>query len=332
VVTGDFYINTPIGDKVRFNLQSQYGYGFYDDYQPVFMLYNPQQGVYPVTDAITESISDSPKPFVFVTGDINSGPLTFDVNYRKLDYWFPDDYLNTDYKAGEEAELVTLTYIMDEVPPFSIIKALSAGWYAFIRNTQMMIQYDQDITAASLVSSSYQRKAATVELKNDQSLAIYNYDVYFKYDFEGNALGPDQTVDTRVPSYKVNAMTKLLVTNYFTISLLGRWEKLFEVPEYSTADGAYLPYTYNIDRYTGYTEIGYKFNRNLKVTLDYKLMGTDYKTDILHTDFYTTLEYTTLGSIVVDLSYGAAPFTGYWLDDFTDDTVNEYMVSFKGYF
>jgi len=332
VVTGDFYINTPIGNRARFDIQSQGGYAFYDDYTPAFVMYNPQQGVYPVTDAITESISNSPKPFVYVNGDFNSGPLTFNMNYRKLDYWFADDYLSSNYKAGEEAELATLTYIMDDVPPFSIIKSWSAGWYAFIRNTQMMFQYDQDITAASLTASSYQRKAATLEIKNDQSLAIYNYDIYFKYDYEGNAIGPDQTVDTRVPLYKLNAITKLLVTNSFTISLLGRWEKLFDWPEYSTSSSAYEPYTSNIDRFTGYTEIGYKFNRNFKATLDYKVMGTDYKTDCLHTDILGTLEYVMLGSIVIDLSYGSAPFTGYWLDDLYDDTVNQYTATFKAYF
>ncbi len=331
IITGDFYFNTPIADKAMFNLQSQGGYAFYDDYQPVYMLYNPQQGgVYAASDAVSQNISNSPKPFVYVTGDVNSGPLTFDVNYRKLDYWFPDDYINRDYKSGEEAELATLTYIMDEVPPFSIIKALSAGWYAFIRNTQMMFQYDEDLTSASAVGSAYQRHAARLELKNDQSLAIYNYDIYFRYDYEGNKIGPSQTVDTRVPSYTLNLSTKLLVTNYFTISLLGRWEKLFDNPEYSVANGTYS--NSNINRMTGYTEIGYKFSKNTKITLDYKVMGTSYKTDIPHTDFYLDLEHVIWGSIVLDLIYGVKPFTGYWLDDLTDDTINRAMVTLRGYF
>jgi len=51
-----------------------------------------------------------------------------------------------------------------------------------------------------------------------------------------------------------------------------------------------------------------------------------------HSNIYSELEFNGLGAFNVVLSYGLEPFTGYWLDDASDDTMNRFCLTFKGYF
>jgi len=304
---GDTSLNIPVLDLLTINLKSEVLATYYQSLNPVYVLPGP-----PFQYAI-ESISENDKKmFTYIEGSLRYGYLTLYSFYRQIDNKFAAYYCNPDMKAGFINKDVKLTYVVDDLPPFSILKYWSSDWAAFVRNTSLMFEYD----AGKSTTDDYSRDTYTLDLKNDESLAFYNYHIWFRHNTEGNA--------DKIISRKLSGFTKILLTDFLTFRLLGRIDDTRGVVKikdnYETR-----PYL----QLTGFIETSLQLTKYIILTANYKYLHNEYEN---HNNLYAKLEANLWGSINMIISYGEAPLTGYWLDDNCNDTVNKYTILFKGRF
>jgi hypothetical protein len=288
--------------------------------------YAAQQPVYLLPGAyVVQNISsDGAKNFIYGEADLRAGYLQLTAFWRQIDQYFDADYFSTDYSAGHLEKDVKATYTMDEVFPFSYLKMLSSDFEAFVRNTQLMCEYDE----TDSYIDTYGKHAVTVDLKNDESLALYNYHFWFMWNSSGTAV--------KIPTYTVTGLTKMLFSNMFTIKLLGRY-----VNEQTNYFGNELSaYQVNINRLEGMIEASMQLTSALKMTANYKATSSSDHTS--NGNWYAEMDANLYGSLSLALTYGGIPFTGYWYDDSFDnnspkyptynDTTTIYTVSLKGRF
>ena len=274
----------------------------------------------------SEEITDEDSVMlIYAAANAKIGDFAIDGYYRDIGGKFPANYLNPDFKAGTAAKMVTMSYLMDDVWPFAGIKTVSNDWAKWVNYTKLMVQLD---FMDSFVDS-YERQTVVVSLQNDQSLALANYVLYFKYNREGNGedLGANQP-DTLMPAYTVNADTKILFGNTLSLGVMARYEKTQEFAD--TDSLTHTPYTkVDIDRYTGFLELSYKFTNDIRLTGSYKLMvkGTEMEHNL-----FAKFEADLFGSLTFSAAYGLQPFTGYWKDNYNDNTRDIVSLTLKGRF
>jgi hypothetical protein len=207
--------------------------------------------------------------------------------------------------------------------PFASIKLISPEFAAFVRNTQLMCEYDETDSAID----AYGKHAVTVDLKNDESLAFSNYHFWFMYTSEGN--------DLKTPTLSVTGLTKLLIQNMLTIKLLGR----FENTQCSYFGGVVQPAPVSLSVLEGFVEASLQITRDLRFTGSYKAMSLSDNTS--HGNWYAQIDASLMGYLSLSLSYGGIPFDGYWYSDSSpgtgyrststyNDTQTFYTVSLKG--
>jgi hypothetical protein len=306
VFGGDTSIYLPWKGILDLNLKGEVLYSQYAATAPVYIL--------PGNDSvISQDLSDNSKNF-FMYGetDLHFGYLTLAAFYRDIGANFLALYSDPDYGIGNREYDTKATYIMDEVFPFNIIANISQDMSTFVHDTQLMVEYGSNHS----IASTYKRDTYTVDLKNDESLALYNYHLWWKYNNEGD---PNPW-----PDNSITGVTKIQAGNMLTFRLLGRYEglrgDLYE-------SGAYIIKDYS--KVTGFLETSLKFTKQLQLTGSYKCLDSY---DGMHGSWYAQLEANMLGSFNMILGYGVQPFTGYWLDDNNDDTITRFTLAFKGYF
>lgn len=274
----------------------------------------------------SEEITDADSVMmIYAAANAKIGDFAIDGYYRDIGGKFPANYLNQDFKAGTVAKLVTMSYLMDDVWPFSDIKKINGDWAKWVNYTKIQLQLD----AMDSNVDSYERQTVMVSLQNDQSLALANYVLYFKYNREGN--GEDTAADqpdTIMPSYTINADTKILFGNIVSLGIMGRIEK---TQEFSDTDSlTTTPYAKaDIDRYTAFIELAVKFTNDIRLTGNYKLI---LKGDESRQNWFAKFEADLFGSLTAAVSYGAEPFTGYWKDSYNDYTRDIVTMTLKGRF
>lgn len=317
---GDAGISLPFGNILTLGLNGEYLLSAYDNLKPVYLLQDENSINY-VAEEIKNS---SDKSLSYLRGDIHIGEFKMYSVYRKIGEQFSGRFINLDYKIGSEAKIFNITYLLDGIPPFSILATFSPEWAAFINYTQLMLEYD----ANKSIVDTYSRDTYTIQIKNNPSLALYNYDFYFKYNYEGNAEDKSANqIDTRTPTTTFNLSTNLsFFGNKISSKLLGRYE-LIRDTVYNNTKASYE----DIDatKITGFIEIKYKPFRELEFAVNYKHI---LKNEEVHNNFYTEISAILFDLVTANISYGAPPFTGYWLKDFSDDTKNMITISAKGYF
>ncbi|MCX8092775.1 MAG: hypothetical protein N3E50_01250 [Candidatus Goldbacteria bacterium] len=307
VFGGDTVFNIPIFDLMTINLKGEALMTYYQSLNPVYMLSGP-----PFQYAIETIPEKDRKMLTFVEGSMRYGYLTLYSYYRHVDNYFAAYYCNPDLRAGFINKDIKMTYVLDDIPPFSIIKYWGGDWNTFVRNTSLMIEYD----AGKSTTDDYSRDTYTIDLKNDESLAFYNYHIWFRHNTEGN-------VD-KIVSKKLSGFTKILLFDFLTFRLLGRID--------DTRGAVKVNNTYEIRPYlqwTGFIETSIKITKDIILTGNYKHIRNEYET---HNNLYAKLEANLWGMINMIISYGEEPLTGYWLDDNSNETVNKYTLLFKGRF
>jgi len=299
------------------SLKAEYLKTMYDETQPVYL-----NGINYVSETINP---DAPCTLVYGLAELNAGDLVLKGSYRQIDEKFLGSFLNSDYKLGTANQIINATYILDNTPPFSALKSMSEEWAKFINYTQLMAEYD----AMSSEVDTYERKTVTISLKNDQSLAFSNYEIYFRYNFEGKNIDPEnkQEIDSRVPSYKLNAATKLSLIKELTLGITGRYETYSQVTG-SESNGTFEMKD-SLTALTGHIEAIYKFSQDIRLKAGIKALT---KHDGSHLNFNSELSATLLGTLNMSLTYGSEPFTGYWKDDLSDDTADVISLSVRGSF
>jgi hypothetical protein len=304
---GDTVVYLPWKNVMDLYMKGEVLYTQYAADEPIYNIaYDPLK-------YISDDLSDHSKNTLYYgeTG-LHFGYLTLTGFYREIGANFMADYVNPDYGVGNREYDVKATYIMDEVFPFSYIRNISPEFATFVHYTQLMGEYGSNHS----ISSTYKRDTYTIDLKNDESLALYNYHIWWKSNKEGDP--------TQWPSNSITGMTKILAGNYFTFKLLGRYEGL---RGYLYGSNSYLLKDYT--QLTEFAEASLKINKQLKLTGNYKWLSSD---GIVHTNWYAELEANFMGSFNIVLSYGLQPFTGYWLDNNNNDTQTRFVLAFKGYF
>lgn len=304
-ITGiDFSAGIAPLSSLNIVLKGELLYSAFETHTPVYVLLGP-----PFTYASSAIKNDVGRMLKYLQADIQFGSLQVNSTFRIIDPNFSMNYADPDIKTGETGIIVKATYLMDNVWPFSALSLLSSEWAAFVRNTSLMAEYDANsVSARPGETSAYGRQTYTIDLKNDQSLALYNYEIWVKYNNEGTA--------SKVSTLKASAVTKILLGSALTLKLLGRVETSKNTIE------EYL-------RGTGFFEASLKITKDIKLTGSYKLLGF---LDEFHSNWYAELESILFGSVSVILSYGEKPFTGYWSDDLNNDTITRFGASVKGYF
>ncbi len=299
------------------SVKAEYLKTLYDEPQPVYL-----NGVSYVSETIDSS---APSSLIYGIGEINSGDLVLKVSYRQIDEKFLGSFINQDYKLGTKNEIINTVYIVDNIPPFSVLKTYSEEWAKFVNYTQLMAEYD----AMQSSVDTYERRTVTISLKNDQSLALSNYEVYMRYNYEGKNIDPanKQEIDGRVPSVRFNVNTKISPLKELTFGIIGRYEIYSSVIE-SGAQGLFIMKD-GLEKITACLEASYKFTTDIKLKVNYKLSS---RYDGIHTNFYSELSGNFYGTLNLALSYGAEPFAGYWKDDLNDDTVDLISLSLRGTF
>lgn len=317
---GDAGVNIPFGDILTLAINGEYLISAYDNEKPVYLLENEESISY-----IAEEIKDTDdRTLNYIAGDIHIGELKFYSNYRKIGGKFFGRYIDMDYKVGSEAKIFNLTYILDGVPPFSQLAQISSEWASFVNYTQIMLEYD---TNKSIVDT-YTRDTYTIQLKNNPSLSFYNYDVYFKYNYEGNAEDKSANqIDTRVPATTFNFLTNIsLWGNKISSKLLGRYERIRDTIYNAVKD---IYEDIDTSRITGFVEIKYKPFRELEFVTNYKHI---IKNEETFGNFYAEISAILFDLLTMNISYGSTPFTGYWLENASDETKNMITLTIKGYF
>ncbi|HRU38709.1 MAG TPA: hypothetical protein P5511_02435, partial [Candidatus Goldiibacteriota bacterium] len=307
VFGGDTSFAFPVLDIVRLGLKGEVLMTHYETLSPVFALIGPPFQYTPQT--LTE---DGGKMMAYAEASARAGFLTVYGYYRHIDNEFAAHYCNPDIKAGFQNRLIKASYIVDDLPPFSIIKSWSPDWASFVRNTQIMAEYDTGWST----TDDYSRQTYTLDIKNDESLAYYNYHIWYRNNTEGNA--------RKTVSNKISGFTKILLFDILTFRLLGRVDN---------TGGTVLNdsvYEYkNYTQLTGFVEASLKLTRDLTLTASYKALFNEFAS---HSNLYAKLEANFLGLMSAALSYGKPALTGYWLDDDSNDTSDMYMITFKGRF
>jgi hypothetical protein len=95
----------------------------------------------------------------------------------------------------------------------------------------------------------------------------------------------------------------------------------------SYLDNALSPYNYS--QVTGFIQASVKFSKDFQLTVNYKAVNYN---NYLHSNWYGEFDLNALWALNMAISYGVQPFTGYWLDDNSDDTISRFALTFKGYF
>ncbi len=316
VYGGDTSIYLPWKDVMDISLNGEFLYTQYASTSPVYLIRIP--GSSPLS--LPQDLSDDSKnTFIYGGTGIHTGYLTLAAYYREIGSDFEAAYINPDYGVGNREYDAKATYIMDNIFPFNIISNINSTFSTFVHDTELMVEYGSNHNLA--VPSTYARDTVTVDLKNDESLALYNYHFWWKYNNEGD---PSQTPSAVHPDTSITGLTKILATDKLTFKLLGRYEGLngivYENATYTAKDYSKL---------TGFVEASYKFNKQFKLTGNYKWLSSD---GIMHGNWYAEFEADLLGDFNIILGYGIQPFTGYWLDDNNADTLTRFTLSFKGYF
>lgn len=307
VFGGDIGLNIPVENLMTLNLKGEALMTQYQSLNPVYVLQGP-----PFQYTLETLSKDDRKMLSYIEGSIRFGYLTLFSFYRQIDNQFAAYYCNPDLRAGFINKDFKATYTVDDLPPFSIIKYWGGDWAAFVRNTSLMVEYD----AGKSTTDDYSRDTYTVDLKNDESLAFYNYHIWFRHNTEGNV--------NKVISRKLSGFTKILLFDFLTFRLLGRID--------DTSGAVKIGDEYKIMPYqqlTGFIETSIKITRDIILTANYKHLYNKYET---HNNFYAKFEANLWGMINMIISYGEEPLTGYWLDDNSNETVNKYTLLFKGRF
>ena len=316
----DSGLSIPFGNILTLGLNGEYLISSYDNNRPIYLIENEDNISY-VADEIKDT---DDRTLSYVSGNIHIGELKFYSNYRKIGNKFSGRYINLDYKVGSEAKLFNITYILDGVPPFVQLAKISPEWAGFVSYTQIMLEYDANKSTVD----TYTRDTYTIQLKNNPSLSFYNYDIYLKYNYEGKAEDKSANqIDTRVPTTTLNFSTNIsLFGNKISSKLLGRYE-LIKDTIYNSITSKYE----DIDatRITGFIEIKYKPFKELEFATNYK---HTLKNNESYGNYYAEITAILFELITMNASYGAAPFTGYWLTNASDETKNILTLSLKGYF
>lgn len=304
---GDTSLFIPVFDLFNINLKMEVLATAYSTLSPVYLLSGPPiQYVY-------KSVGDGSRNMLYYTeASIHKGTLTFNAVYRQIDPFFGGVYGNPDAGMGLTYVDLKLTNLMDDLPPFSMIKTWSEGWAAFVNNTKLMVEYDTNWSTKA--NDNYARKTLTLDLKNDDTKSFYNYHLWWKNNFEGGS--------PKYNSNKITGITKFLFNNMLTINLLGRIENLYG----PVSDGGGYVMKYNW-KYTGYIQASLKPVRDFILSGSYKAISSGYGNQ---GNWYVNAEMNLFESIAVTLGYGDAPFTGYWMDDNSNDTLNIFTFSMKG--
>ncbi len=304
---GDTGLNIPILDLMILNLKAEALMSHYQTLSPVYMLQGP-----PFQYAV-ESISENDgKMFKYIEGSLKYGYLTLFSYFRQIDNKFAAYYCNPDNRAGFENKDFKLTYVLDDLPPFSIIKYWGGDWATFARNTSFMFEFD----AGKSTTDDYSRDTYTIDLKNDESLAFYNYHLWFRHNTEGNI--------EKIVSKKLSGFTKILLFDILTFKFLGRID--------DTRGVVKIDDNYEMKpllQLTGFIEGSIKITRDIILTVNYKHLRNEFES---HDNLYAKLDINLWGMINMILSYGEPPLTGYWLDDNCNNTINKYTLLFKGRF
>ena len=310
VYGGDALIYLPWKDVLDLNLTGEMLASQYATNTPVYWM-----SIYPLKE-ISVDLSGGNNLLMYGQADLHFGYLTLTGYYRSIGANFASSYINPDYGYDDLEYDAKATYIMDNVFPFNIIGNISDGFATFVHNTQLMVEYGVN---HKISADTYKRDTYTIDLKNDESLALYNYHIWAKFNDEG-----DPSQNGVFPDNSVSAATKILAGDLLTFRLLGRLEALHG-PIFES--GAYLTKDYL--RTTGFIESSLKLSKKITLTGNYKIMSTD---GALHSNWYSQLEANFLGAFNIIASFGAQPFTGYWLDNNNDDTITRFSLAFKGYF
>jgi hypothetical protein len=259
---------------------------------------------------------DKGRSFKHIEVSAHKGYLTAFASFRQVDNYFAAEYCDPDTRAGMTGYNAKVTYTMDDLPPFSVLRSLSPEFAAFVRNTNMMVECD----IGKSTSDDYSRESYTVDIKNDESLALYNYHFWYKYNYEGNAGG------TMTPTNKISGFTKILLFDLLTFRVLGRVENTQGTVFAGDVDGyTRKPYL----QLTGFIEASLKPARDITLTCSYKGQTNRYAK---HNNWFAKAEVNLYGAVALGLTYGEPPLTGYWLDDDSNDTQNVYMATLKGRF
>jgi hypothetical protein len=304
---GDTAIYLPWQGVLDMTLKGEVLYSQYATAAPVYIMYTP------TLVPISQDLSDTSKNLlIYGETGIHFGYLTVSAFYRDIGANFAAAYANPDYGVGNREIDAKATYIMDTVFPFNVIGNINSGFSTFVHYTQLMVEYGTNHS----IASTYKRDTYTIDLKNDESLALYNYHIWWKYNNEGDP--------TPFPNTSISGVTKILAGDMLTFRLLGRYEalrgNLYEAGSYSLMDYA---------KVTGFVEASLKLSKQIKFTGSYKFLSSDTTP---HGNWYAELEANLVGSFNIILGYGVQPFTGYWLDDNNDDTLTRFTLAFKGYF
>jgi hypothetical protein len=319
VYGADTIINIPLPGVGLLNLKGEALSTNYATTKPIYVL--PAD----TTSVASQNLTGSnAKNFIYAEADVRAGNLQLTAFWRQIDRYFDANYFNTDYSAGHLEKDIKATYTMDDVYPFSSIKLISPDFEAFVRNTQLMCEYDE----TDSYIDTYGKHAITLDLKNDESLAFYNYHFWFMYNNSGN--------DVKVPTYSFTGLTKMLFFNMVTIKLLGRY-----IAEQSYYIGNLIePSPANISRLEGMAEASMQLTSSYKITVNYKAISSSDSTS--DGNWYAEFDANLFGSLSITMTYGGVPFTGYWYDDGYDnnspknatynDTLTMYTISLKGRF
>ncbi|MEI7542981.1 MAG: hypothetical protein WCJ94_07005 [bacterium] len=307
VIGGDTSVAIPVANLFDLNVKGEYLYTLYGTNSPIYMFPDP-----PPSYIIQSIGTDSNKLLSYTELNMHLGLLSFYGYYRHIGEAFASYYTNPDIKAGQVNKVGQITCTMDDLPPFSILKTISPDFAAFVRNTNMMVEYD----AGKSMVDTYSRYTITMDLKNDEALALYNYHIWAKYNYEGNLY--------KVPSLTVTGVTKILVMDLVTFKLLGRLQNT----EGPVGDLLTMTKYTNI---TGFVEASVRFLKDFKLTGSYKGLSTVNNTK--YSNWYAGLEGSVFsGALSFTLSYGDPPLSGYWLNDYNNETVQKYMFTLKGRF
>ncbi len=315
VYGGDASLAIPGFGLFDLNLKGEVLFASYDTLKPVYLIDSV-----PPKYVFEDLTTSADRKLIYGQADLHAGYLTLYANLRMIDRMFSATYCNQDYKPGDNAMSVKATYIMDDVPPFSILKSLSPESEAFVRGTQLMVEYNRNHQLGGL---TYQKDSLTIDLKNDEALAMSNYHIWYSYATEGNPY--------QIPTSSFTATTKLLIANLVTTRVLLRYQALRGTFYNGTGDPA-LSASFseeNYPQYTGFLEAGIKLFKDYKLTASCKLQNAR---GIWYTNAYAEAEANLVGAVNAILSYGEKPFTGYWSDDNSRDTKDVYMLSLKAYF
>ncbi|MCE5300697.1 MAG: hypothetical protein LLG37_07485 [Spirochaetia bacterium] len=313
----DMSLFAPAGGLFDVTVKGEVLFNNYDTYKPVYMLMESPP-VY------TAELLDEAKQrmMIYAQADMHIWDLTLHTAYRYMDRGFDTTFCDQDYKEGDNAKIINLTYILDNAWPFSAMAKWSPEWAGFIHYTKIMAEYDGN----DQMSDSYMRNTYTFELKNDPSLALNNYDLVVKINDEGSTYDDAHYSDATIRTVKATLTTKVLFGDRLSLKILARNNNTADLV-WDDSAGNYVRNGYN--ELTAFAEAGIKITKTLKLTGNYKYITSVRET---HSNWYAELEEILFGAVSLTASYGEKPFTGYWLDDNNDDTITKFMLTLRGYF